>query len=58
MAFSLLPTPLSPVIITPSPWTSISTPCIVVRGASQRLRLTMSFAIKSLVECSVVSSVT
>lgn len=55
MAFSDLPTPLSPVISTPSPWISISTPWTVVRGASQMFRLTISWAMKSLVDCSVVN---
>ena len=37
-AASLLPTPLSPVISTPTPYTSSSTPWMVERGARERLR--------------------
>ena len=33
-AASLLPIPLSPVISTPSPYTSTNTPCITMQGAS------------------------
>ena len=34
MAVSLFPTPLSPTIKMPSPYTSTNTPCLVTRGAS------------------------
>ncbi len=41
MAVSLLPTPLSPKISTPSPYTSTSTPWRVMRGASSTFRVLM-----------------
>ena len=57
MADSLLPMPESPVIMTPSPEMSSSTPWRVTQGASTRLRCSMVWLVKSTVVSSVRSSV-
>ena len=46
IAVSLLPTPLSPSISTPSPYISIRTPCLVILGARLRLRNAIRAATK------------
>ncbi len=58
MAVSLLPTPLSPVKSMPSPYTSIITPCRIMRGPRYTLSVAMSSASKTEVSISVVRSVT
>ena len=57
MADSLLPMPESPVIITPSPEMSSSTPWRVTQGASTRFRYSMVWLVNSTVVSSVRSSV-
>ena len=52
-AHSLLPTPLSPVISTPTPNTSTSTPCCVTRGASTSARYVMALLVNALVSAFV-----
>ena len=55
-AASLFPMPLSPVIRTPSPYTSTSTPCTEIQGASLTLSQRMISAINADVDFSVIRS--
>ena len=55
-AASDLPIPLSPVIRTPSPYTSTSTPCTEMQGASLTFSQRISSAVNELVARLVIRS--